>query len=143
MWLWHIPALYDAATEHPGVHVLEHLCFGLAGGLYWWHLLSPIRTRHRLSADGAGRLHARVEARRRPARRSGSPSRPTRSTPTTSTRPQTWGLTAADDQALAGVVMAVEQSIVMGIALAWLFTRMLGESEREQLRAERAEAIEA
>ena len=33
--------------------------------------------------------------------------------------------------------MALEQSIVMGIALAWLFARMLSESEEEE-RARRA-----
>jgi hypothetical protein len=33
--------------------------------------------------------------------------------------------------------MALEQSIVMGIALAWLFVRMLGESEAQDERAER------
>jgi hypothetical protein len=33
--------------------------------------------------------------------------------------------------------MALEQSIVMGIALAYLFARMLAESEEEDLRAER------
>ena len=32
---------------------------------------------------------------------------------------------------------ALEQSIVMGIALAWLFARMLSESEEEEQRAER------
>ncbi len=36
-------------------------------------------------------------------------------------------------------VMALEQSIVMGIALVWLFVRMLTESEREAQRAERFE----
>ena len=50
MWVWHVPALYDAAAEHSGVHVLEHLSFTIAGFLYWWHLLSPVRTR--LRRDG-------------------------------------------------------------------------------------------
>ena len=36
--------------------------------------------------------------------------------------------------------MALEQSIVMGIALAWLFARMLTESEQEDQRAERYDA---
>ena len=45
MWLWHVPLFYDAALEHRGVHVLEHLCFTAAGLVYWWHLLSPIRSR--------------------------------------------------------------------------------------------------
>jgi hypothetical protein len=35
--------------------------------------------------------------------------------------------------------MALEQSIVMGIALVCLFVRMLSESEREAQRAERFE----
>jgi hypothetical protein len=37
--------------------------------------------------------------------------------------------------------MALEQSIVMGIALAWLFVKMLEESEREAQRTERFEAV--
>jgi hypothetical protein len=46
-------------------------------------------------------------------------------------------MTAQDDQQVAGLIMALEQSIVMGIALAWLFARMLSESEEEERRAER------
>src|SRR5439155_270627 len=49
MWAWHVPALYDAALQHAGIHVLEHFCFATAGGLYWWHLLGPIRSPFRLS----------------------------------------------------------------------------------------------
>ena len=50
-----------------------------------------------------------------------------------------WGLSASDDQALAGILMAVEQSVVMGLALVVLFIGALGESEREQRRRERYE----
>ena len=46
-------------------------------------------------------------------------------------------MTALDDQHVAGLIMALEQSIVMGIALAWLFARMLAESEEEERRRER------
>src|SRR5579859_4326419 len=52
MTLWHLPKMYDLALEHSGVHVLEHITFAVAGGLYWWHLLSPIRSRLRLSGMG-------------------------------------------------------------------------------------------
>src|SRR5438105_2464632 len=48
MWLWHIPAMYDLALRHAAIHALEHVCFAAAGTLYWWHLLSPIRSRMRL-----------------------------------------------------------------------------------------------
>ena len=52
IWAWHVPAAYDFAVRHPAVHVLEHVSFLLAGSLYWWHLLSPIRARLRLGGMG-------------------------------------------------------------------------------------------
>jgi putative membrane protein len=38
--------------------------------------------------------------------------------------------------------MAIEQSIIMGIALAWLFVRMLEESQRDDERDERYRAVQ-
>src|SRR5688500_17338901 len=54
-------------------------------------------------------------------------------------QPGIWGLSPTEDQAAAGAIMALEQSIIMGIALAYLFIRALEESEREQQRAEALE----
>jgi cytochrome c oxidase assembly factor CtaG len=54
-------------------------------------------------------------------------------------QPRFWGLSAVEDQSLAGLAMALEQSIVMGIALVALFVQMLTESEREAQRQERFE----
>jgi putative membrane protein len=138
MWVWHIPALYDAALAHPVVHVLEHLTFAGAGALYWWHLLSPIRSRHRLGGMGpvvymvstkllVGLLgigltftpHALYD------HYSGG----------------TWGLSVDEDEQLAGALMAIEQSIIMGVAIAWLFVRMLDESSRGDEREERYGAV--
>ena len=52
LWLWHIPSLYDSAQGNDAVHALEHLCFFSAGLLYWWYVLSPIRSRRRLEGLG-------------------------------------------------------------------------------------------
>ena len=41
MYLWHIPALYDAATENALVHLLEHASFFAAGLALWWPLIQP------------------------------------------------------------------------------------------------------
>jgi cytochrome c oxidase assembly factor CtaG len=140
MWLWHIPAAYDLALRHSAVHYLEHVCFALAGGLYWWHLVSPIRARARLGGMGpvaymvstkfiVGLLGVILAFA------------PVCFYPWYRAQPHWWGISPVEDQNLAGVVMALEQSIVMGIALVYLFVRMLTESEREAQRKERSLGI--
>jgi len=136
MAAWHVPAVYDAAVRHAGLHVLEHICFAIAGGLYWWHLLSPIPGRHRLTGMGpviymvatkigVGLLGIVITFA------------PHALYAYYKTRGNVWGMSPHTDQEMAGAIMAVEQSIVMGCALAWLFIRMLGESQRGDERAER------
>jgi putative membrane protein len=135
MWLWHVPALYDAALANPVVHTFEHLSFGAAGLLYWWHLLSPIRSRMRLGGLGPIMYMAstKVLVGFLGILLAFSPDL-LYSYDWEGTR---WGLSALDDQHVAGLIMALEQSLVMGVALAWLFFRMLTESEAEDQRAER------
>ena len=136
MWVWHIPALYEAALKNSGVHVLEHLTFAAVGLLYWWHLLSPIRSRLRLGGLGPVLYMAstKLAVGMLGILLAFSPSLLFDSYESGGTR---WGLSAIDDQHVAGVLMALEQSLVMGVALAYLFIRMLQESEEEDQRAER------
>jgi cytochrome c oxidase assembly factor CtaG len=135
MWLWHIPTMYDAALRNGSVHVLEHLSFGAAGLLYWWHLLSPIRSRLRLGGLGpiAYMASTKVLVGFLGILLAFAPNL-LYDYDWAGTR---WGLDAIDDQHVAGLVMALEQSVVMGVALAYLFFRMLSESEAEEQRAER------
>ena len=136
MWFWHVPALYDAALEHSPIHVLEHLCFAIAGGLYWWHLLGPIRARRRLT--GLGPIGYMVGTKLAVGLLGiGLTFSPNALYAFYEQQPRYWGLDAGTDQAVAGLVMALEQSIVMGIVLAWLFIRLLGEADTRDLRAER------
>ena len=136
IWVWHIPAAYDVALRHPVVHVLEHVSFLLAGSLYWWHLLSPIRARLRLGGMGPvvymGSTKLFVGALGM-----GLAFAPTALYSYYVHHARVWGISAHDDQSIAGFIMAVEQSLVMGVALVVLFVRALSESEREQQRRER------
>jgi putative membrane protein len=138
IWAWHVPAAYDLAVRSSGVHVLEHLTFVIAGSLYWWHLLSPLRARLRLGGLGpvAYMVSTKVLVG---ALGMGLAFAPTALYSYYVHRARVWGISALDDQAMAGLIMAVEQSIVMGVALVVLFVRALAESEREQQRRERYE----
>jgi cytochrome c oxidase assembly factor CtaG len=138
LWLWHVPALYDRAQGSAAVHVLEHACFLIAGSVYWWHLASPVRSRLRLG--GLGPVGYLVSSKLLV----GILGIVLAFAPTAlysfyAHQPHYWGLTPLDDQMMAGLVMALEQSVVMGIALVVLFVRMLGEEERDAQRAERFE----
>jgi len=138
IWTWHVPAAYDLALNHSGVHVLEHLSFLAAGSLYWWHLLSPIRARKRL--DGMGPIVYMTSTKLLiGALGMGLAFAPAALYPYYEHHVRVWGLSAQTDQSIAGLIMAVEQSLVMGIALVVLFVRALSDSEREQRRRERYE----
>ena len=138
IWSWHVPDAYDLALHHPAVHALEHASFLAAGSLYWWHLLSPIRSRFRLHGMGAVVYMASTKLFVG-ALGMGLAFAPASLYPYYVHHARVWGISATDDQALAGLIMAVEQSLVMGIALVVLFVRALTESEREQQRRERYE----
>ncbi len=138
IYLWHIPAMYDAALRNPAVHVLEHACFFTAGIAVWWPLVQPVPMRRRmtgmwtfayigaakagLAALGLYLVWSSVVAY-----------------PYYETVPRIWGLTPIEDQNVGGAIMMVEQSITMVLAFVVLFARMLRQSEDEELRRERLE----
>jgi cytochrome c oxidase assembly factor CtaG len=138
MYLWHIPALYDAAIEHPLLHVLEHFSFFAAGIALWWPLVQPIPMRHALTGlqplgyialakGGLAALGLFLAWS------------PTAHYPWYEDAPRIWGLTAVEDQNVAGVIMMVEQSMTLVLVMVWVFIRMLARSEQEELRRERLE----
>jgi putative membrane protein len=42
MAFWHIPAVFHAAMEHPALHAAEPLSLLIAGTIYWWPILWPV-----------------------------------------------------------------------------------------------------
>jgi putative membrane protein len=138
MYLWHIPALYDAAVENPALHVFEHACFFTAGLALWWPLIQPVPMRRPLT--GMQPLAYIASAKAGLAALgllltwSG-----TALYPYYERAPRIWGLSAVDDQNVGGVIMMVEQSFTLVLVLVFLFVRMLARSETEELRRERLE----
>ena len=138
MWAWHVPAAYDSALENVTVHILEHVVFLSVGFLYWWQQLSPIRSRFRSGAMGPllYMMSTKIGVGLLGIALTFAPN------PLYSyyeLREGIFGLSAGVDQQIGGELMALEQTIVMGVALAYLLFRAIDQSEREQ---ERREALE-
>ena len=136
VWFWHIPAMYEVALEQPLVHVLEHMTFAGAALLFWWHLLSPIRSRQRLKGVtivfylavaklGTGLLASFIAFSPEPRYKHYTEQAPL------------WGLTPENDQGVAGALMVLQDGVFITATLAFIVVRMLQESEQEDQRAER------
>jgi cytochrome c oxidase assembly factor CtaG len=138
MYLWHIPALYDAALQHPLVHLLEHACFFTAGLAVWWPLIQPVPMRRRMTGlwplAYIGTAKFGLAALGLYLTWSSNVLYPFYEDV-----PRIWGLTAIQDQNVGGAIMMVEQSLTFVIVLAAVFIGMLARSEAEQLRRERLE----
>jgi putative membrane protein len=138
MYLWHIPALYDAATENALVHLIEHASFFAAGLALWWPLIQPIPMRRRLTGlEPIGYIAAA---------KAGLAAlglylawSTTALYPYYEQTPRIWGLSPVEDQNIGGVLMMAEQSFTLVLVMVALFVRALTKSEEEQVRRERLE----
>jgi len=142
LYLWHIPALYDAALRNGAVHAVEHASFFAAGVAVWWPLIQPVPMRRRLTGLSTFAYIASAKI--------GLAALGlflTWSTAVVYTYylhvPQVWGLTHIQDQNVGGAIMMIEQSLVLVTVFAVLFVRMLAQSEEEERRRERLEDVAA
>lgn len=39
IWVWHLPPLFDLAVRHDGWHIAQHLSFVLSALLFWWAMM--------------------------------------------------------------------------------------------------------
>lgn len=127
-WLWHLPAIYQAAIRHESVHVLEHASM-LATSIWFWAAVLPALGR-RLDAGGieilaialagmqCGMLGALLTF-------SGSAWYPVYSA-----RATLWNLTPAADQEIAGLVMWIPGGTIYLIAASLLVPIWLRSDER-------------
>ncbi len=140
IYLWHIPTMYDAALNHSGVHALEHACFFAGGIAVWWPLIQPVPMRRRLTGLS---VFAYILVAKFSVGALGIALTWSHSVAYTYYEhvPRIWGLSAVEDQNVGGAIMMVEQSIVLVIAFATLFIRMLLQSEEEERRRERFEDL--
>jgi putative membrane protein len=130
IWVWHVPALYDAAVQNEGIHALQHAMFVGTSALFWWGL---IYGRYGRVGYGAavfyvfttvvhtGILGAAMTF-------SGIPLYPVYVAPAAAR-----GVDVLEDQQLAGLIMWIPAGIVLTLFGLALFAAWLGEAERRSL----------
>jgi putative membrane protein len=139
LYLWHIPALYEAAYGTAPVHALEHTTFIALGCLMWMPLLGPLpmpawfgngwRLGYTLAVRFTGVILGNV------LMWSG-----TVLYPRYEAGEAYWGISALADQSTAGAIMMVEGTFVALGVFAWLFFRTAEQGAERQRLLELAEA---
>jgi putative membrane protein len=126
LWTWHVPALYDYALEHEGVHLLEHACFFGSATLFWWGIAHG-----RYGRVGYGVAVVYVFAT---ALHSGLLGALLTFSPRVWYAPydiqRSAGLTPLEDQQLAGLLMWIPAGLVSAAGGLVLFAAWLRESDR-------------
>ncbi|RVI91458.1 cytochrome c oxidase assembly protein [Sinorhizobium medicae] len=121
LWLWHAPRLYDAALAETPVHWLQHLSFFCTALIFWWALLFG-RGRQDYGIAifylfattlHSGFLGILLSFAREPLYRSQGAGA------------ASWGVSALEDQQLAGLIMWVPAGMIyvaaaLAFAAAWI-----------------------
>jgi len=131
--VWHVPALYDAVLTRPLLHEFEHVCWLVAGTLVWTILVDPAR-HGRLSVPGrvafAAILFASGQVLTDVLVFSFIPLYPAYR--------GAYGIAALTDQQLSGVVMMVDQLLMLGLCVALLLRPRLRRVGAPRLEPSRA-----
>jgi len=138
-YVWHLPALYQAALRHDWLHGLQHACFLGFGMAVWMALLGPLpkpswfgnaaRLVYIIVVRLAGTVLANVlifsGTVLYPIYRDGDAH---------------WHISPLGDQIAAAGLMMVEESLLTIGLFCWLFLKVARESEERQSLLEAAAA---
>jgi putative membrane protein len=129
LWIWHIPALYQATLTSDWIHAAQHLSFFLTAVLFWSALYGVGRS---AMSYGAATLYVFGTA----VHCSALGALLTFSTvlwyPAYESTTGNWGLTPLGDQQLGGLVMWVPSAAAFILIGLVLFARWIVESGRRQ-----------
>jgi putative membrane protein len=136
-WVWALPSVFDFAAQHSVVHAFEHATLFYTGLALWWLIVDPLpRARlrpggERLALLGFTRLASAAVC---------VPLTWLTATeyPLYASAPRAFGISAINDQRLAGAGTCFVEFLVFGVAFAAVFLSMLGRSEANAAMAERA-----
>jgi cytochrome c oxidase assembly factor CtaG len=139
LYLWHLPALHEAAVRHSGVHALQHMSFVFFGANMWMALLGPLpkpawfgnlaKLVYVLAVRLTGAVLGNVFVFGGHAFYG-----------VYAAGERAHGISALGDQNAAGAIMMIEGSFLTLGLFAWLFARTAREGEERQELLDLAQA---
>ncbi|HKR98194.1 MAG TPA: cytochrome c oxidase assembly protein, partial [Candidatus Dormibacteraeota bacterium] len=130
-YLWHLPALYQAALRHDALHALEHVLFFTTGALMWAAVVEPLpgpawfgtgpKAVYTLVVRAAGGVLAMAFIWSGQA-----------FYPYYAAGERVSGISPVSDQQIGGLIMFIEGGIVTLLVFGVLFLRWVREAELRQ-----------
>jgi putative membrane protein len=148
LWIWHIPAFYEAALYNEPLHILEHLSFQAAALLGWWPVLGflpeitprpayPVQFLYlfatMLSSTALGALLSLAKTALYPFYANAPRVLNGLPLPTLTPGPRLWELGVLDDQRIAGLIMWLPGNMLYFIALMIIFGLWMRQQERAEI----------
>ncbi|MGV3485407.1 MAG: cytochrome c oxidase assembly protein, partial [Planctomycetaceae bacterium] len=128
LWIWHLPTLYQLALRDQLVHDFEHLTFFVAACLFW-RIAIDAREVPTLN-PGLSVLYLFTTSLHATVLGVLMALSPKVWYPVYIGRTERWGLTALEDQQLAGLIMWMPACMVYALAAAALLGNWLSQMER-------------
>ena len=144
IWVWHAPALYQATLSSEMVHALQHSTFLGTALLFWWTIIHGHAPGGRARAVSFGTAVLLLFGTALHSGALGGLLTFSRTLwyPAYGSSARAWGLTAFEDQQLAGLVMWIPATFAYLVAALFLFTGWLRASEERVHERELARAAE-
>jgi putative membrane protein len=131
LWVWHVPALFQAALHHPAVHALQHASFLFPALLFWWAVFDRCGA---ASARGAAIAYLFTTMLHTSALGALFAMSGTVWYPAYAERASAYGLSALEDQQLGGLIMWVPGGLAYVIAGLVLCAGWLRQADARALR---------
>jgi putative membrane protein len=153
MSAWHIPALYNAALANENIHIAQHLMFLVTATIFWWPVLAPVpklrmgtgSTVIYLFAAAASNTVLGIVITFAPVGIYPAYIAPHDALSILPLIRQSWGISAAADQQIGGLLMWVPGCSIyfIGILIALIHWYSQPEIEPIELREAEADAASA
>lgn len=134
--VWHVGPIFEASLHNETLHDLASLSFVVAGLLTWWPLLTPLDTQQRLHHP-VQMLYLVFESLPLDIFGVFTMFAVRIFYPTYALAPHLFGLSAVEDQAAGGAILAVPGNIIDIILMSMVFFVWIQRMERAQQEKER------